>query len=165
MNKLKYYTIGGIIFVLITGTLSHFLYEWTSFHYLIGLIAPVNESTWEHMKLLFFPMLLYALFMLRIRTGYPGILSALPSGILLGTISIPIIFYTYTGIWGTHFFVGDILTFILSVLIGFRSVYRLTLSCKAKGYTVLLWVLVCVLLIGFLIFSYRPPEIGLFAEP
>lgn len=165
MNKLKHYTIGGIFFVLILGTLSHFLYEWTACNDLIGFFTPVNESTWEHMKLLFFPMLLYAPFMLRIRTDYPGVISALPAGILSGTISIPVIFYTYTGILGTHFFIGDLMTFLLSVLIAFYGAYRLTLSCKLKIYAVLLWGLVCVMFIGFLVFSYQAPGIGLFAVP
>ncbi|MDD7025196.1 MAG: DUF6512 family protein, partial [Oscillospiraceae bacterium] len=58
MNKLKCYTITGILFVIITGTISHFVYEWSQNNFILGLFFPVNESTWEHMKLLFFPMLI-----------------------------------------------------------------------------------------------------------
>ena len=49
-------TIAGILCVSILGTLLHFTYRWSGRNPLIGLIAPVNESVWEHMKLLFFPM-------------------------------------------------------------------------------------------------------------
>ena len=59
MKQLKAYTIVGFFFVLILGTLFHFLYEWTNQCYIVGFFAPVSESVWEHMKLLFFPMLLY----------------------------------------------------------------------------------------------------------
>ena len=61
--SLKRYTIAGLIFVLITGTLAHFAYEWSGCNRLLGLFFPVSESTWEHMKLIFFPLLLYSLFM------------------------------------------------------------------------------------------------------
>ncbi|WP_286082764.1 DUF6512 family protein, partial [Parablautia intestinalis] len=62
MKSLKQYTAIGIIFVLLAGTLAHFVYDWSGNHAVIGLFTPVNESIWEHMKLLFFPMLLYAFF-------------------------------------------------------------------------------------------------------
>lgn len=56
---LKTYTIIGVFFVLAAGSLAHFLYDWTGSNAIAGLFVPVNESVWEHMKLLFFPMLLY----------------------------------------------------------------------------------------------------------
>ena len=43
------------------GTLLHFLYDWTNESILIAPFSGVNESTWEHMKLLFFPLFLFAL--------------------------------------------------------------------------------------------------------
>ena len=57
----KQYFFREIIFMIIAmgaGTLFHFIYEWSGFHPLAGLFAPVNESTWEHLKMLFFPVLL-----------------------------------------------------------------------------------------------------------
>ena len=57
MNSLKSNMILGTVFVLITGTISHFIYDWSGQNYILGLIFPTNESTWEHMKLVFFPML------------------------------------------------------------------------------------------------------------
>ena len=66
-KKLLCYTIAGIVFTSILGTLAHFIYEWSNENFLVGLFTPVSESTWEHMKLLFFPMLLYGVFIC-----YPG---------------------------------------------------------------------------------------------
>ena len=58
-NKLLLnYSITGVILVSIVGTVAHFIYDWTGQNPIIGLITAVNESTWEHMKLLFFPMVL-----------------------------------------------------------------------------------------------------------
>lgn len=166
MKQLKLYTISGMIFVLIFGTLSHFLYNWTGNNFIIGFFTPINESTWEHMKLLFFPMLLFSPVMIfKLRAIYPCITSSLYAGMLFGTTLIPILFYAYTFIIGRDIFIFDIAIFILSVIIAFLIAYNFTLSCKLQSYSVLICVLVCAYLICFLLFTYNPPDIKLFADP
>ena len=166
MKKLKHYTITGAIFVIITGTISHFIYEWSGRQFLLGFFFPVSESTWEHMKLCFFPMLIYSCFMnKRWKDAYPCVTSALLYGTLLGTFLIPVIFYTYTGIIGRNYLFLDIATFVISVLLAFLCVYRLTVSCKMFTHTFLLGSLVFVMAICFLLFTYLPPDLGIFIEP
>ena len=166
MKKLKHYTITGAIFVIITGTISHFIYEWSGRQFLLGFFFPVSESTWEHMKLCFFPMLIYSCFMnKRWKDAYPCVTSALLYGTLLGTFLIPVIFYTYTGIIGRNYLFLDIATFIISVLLAFLCVYRLTVSCKMFSHTYMLGSLVFVMAICFLMFTYLPPNLGIFIEP
>lgn len=166
MNQFKHYTIAGILFVLITGTLSHFFYQWTGNNFIAGLFTPVNESTWEHMKLIFFPMLLYSPVMIRkFKEHYPCMISSISFGILSGTLFIPIIFYTYTGVLGYNIFILDLITFALSDIIAFYIVYKFSLSCKIQDYTLLLWSTVFIFIICFILFTYYPPNIGLFAEP
>ena len=166
MKKLKHYTITGAIFVIITGTISHFIYEWSGRQFLLGFFFPVSESTWEHMKLCFFPMLIYSCFMnKRWKDAYPCVTSALLYGTLLGTFLIPVIFYTYTGIIGRNYLFLDIATFVISVLLAFLCVYRLTVSCKMFTHTFLLGSLVFVMAICFLMFTYLPPNLGIFIEP
>ena len=55
----KKYVVIGFFVVGILGTLFHFVYDWSGKMWFVGLFVPVNESTWEHMKLLFVPMLIY----------------------------------------------------------------------------------------------------------
>ena len=166
MNKLKHYTILGILFVIIAGTLSHFVYEWSGNNFILGFFFPVNESTWEHMKLCFFPMLLYSCFMNRkLKDDYPCVTSSLLFGVLLGTFLIPIIFYTYSGILGQNYIFFDIATFIISVLLAFIAVYRLSLSCVLDSFLFWLATLAFLTAICFLVFTYYPPCIGLFAVP
>lgn len=166
MKNLKCYMITGIVFVLIIGTLSHFLYDWSGKNYFIGLFTPVNESVWEHMKLLFFPMLLYAVFLiLKLKKNYPDITSSLCFGILTGTLLIPILYYIYTAVAGRDFFIIDIAIFILSVIAAFTLSYRLTETCRLKPYTVLLCFSVSVLFICFMVFTYNPPEMKIFKNP
>lgn len=123
-NHLKQYTLIGIIFITIAGTLSHFVYEWSDKNLFLAL---------------FFPSIVYATFMAyKLHPLYPNIISALSAGILLGTFSIPVIFYTYMGILGFHTLLFDIVTFLLSVMITFLSAYFFTVSCKLKKPT--LWI-------------------------
>lgn len=166
MKSLKRHTVLGILFVLFVGTLAHFLYDLSDNNHMIGLFTPVNESVWEHMKLLFFPMLLYSLFMVsHLKDDYPCIVSSSCFGILAGTLLIPILYYAYTGLLGRDYFILDIGTFIVSVLFAFWISYRLTLSCKAKPCTAFLCILTGILFICFIRFTYHPPALAIFAEP
>lgn len=166
MKHLKHYTIIGIIFVIIAGTLAHFLYGWTGNNPIVGLFTPINESVWEHMKLLFFPMLLYSLIMiLKFHRKYSCITSALCFGILVGAFLIPLFYYTYTFILNKNVFILDIGTFIASIVIAFWLSYKLTLSCRLESYTSLLCIMVCLLFACFLAFTYRPPNITIFQDP
>ncbi|MBR6729608.1 MAG: hypothetical protein IKL80_05545, partial [Clostridia bacterium] len=51
----------GLIFTGIAGVLLHFLFDWTGGSLPAAPFSAVNESIWEHMKLLFFPMFAFAL--------------------------------------------------------------------------------------------------------
>ena len=54
-NILSFLIIGFL------GTIGHFLYEWTGDNRIVGYFFSTNESTWEHLKLLFFPTLIYSI--------------------------------------------------------------------------------------------------------
>lgn len=166
MNELKKEMIKGILFVSIAGTLWHFVYEWSGNNPLAGLFFPVNESTWEHMKLLFFPMLLYTPYVYKkLKDAFPCILSALLYGILLGTFLIPVLFYTYKGILGRDCIALDIAVFIGSVILAFGTIYKSALSCKLHSILSFLKIAVFATAICFFIFTHYPPAIGLFAIP
>ena len=51
----------GFVTTVICGVLLHFLYEWSGESIWVAPISAVNESTWEHMKLLFIPMFIFAI--------------------------------------------------------------------------------------------------------
>lgn len=87
------------------------------------------------------------------------------SGVLLSTILVPVFFYTYTGILGRNFLALDIATFILSVVLAFFAVYRFTLSCRLTFFTGLLSLLVLIVMVCFFLFTYHPPDIGIFINP
>ena len=173
MSSLKRLSVIGVFFVLLAGTLAHFLYDLSGENAFVGLFVPVNESVWEHMKLLFFPMLLYALFMIsRLKTEIPCLPSALWAGDLPGTFSIPFLYYVYTSICGRDVFLLDLATFLFSVLMAFLIVCKLASSCKAKtlkalsgSFGIVLGCAVCILFLCFLWFTYHPPRAEISRDP
>ena len=52
----------GFAVTSLFGTILHFLYDWLSESKWAAPFSGVNESTWEHMKLLYWPLLLFAIF-------------------------------------------------------------------------------------------------------
>lgn len=165
-KKLFIYTIIGIIFVSVAGTILHSVYEMSGQNYIAGLFAPVNESVWEHMKLLFFPMLLFAIFAaIPLKLTYPRVISALCAGIFTGTALIPTLFYTYSGILGYNHHYIDIAIFFVSVIAAFIILYKTALSGSAHKHSGLLAVLILLLIALFLVFSYSPPSLALFQTP
>ena len=60
-GSIKRWQIIGLLVTSIVGTLLHFLYEWFGEAAWIAPFSGVNESTWEHMKLLFWSMFLFSI--------------------------------------------------------------------------------------------------------
>ena len=92
--------LAGFALSTLGGTLLHFLYDWTGENILASPFSGVNESTWEHMKLLFWPVFVFALvqrLFFRDQKNYWCIKMA---GMLMGLLSVPVLFYTYNGVFG-----------------------------------------------------------------
>ncbi len=165
MNKQTLFCLIGAIFTIIAGTVSHFVYEWSGSNFLVGLFFPVNESTWEHMKLIFFPMLAYALIAGKwMEQQYPCIYNAMFTGILVGLALIPTLFYTYSGILGFNVDWVNITVYIISVLLAYLVVCTLMKDCRGEDSRILRYAMYA-LIVAFLVFTVYPPELGLFAEP
>lgn len=159
-------TIVCALFIALLGTSGHFFYEWSGYNPYVGLIFPVNESVWEHMKLFFFPALIcyIALGILK-RKNEPCIIYAFPKAIFLGTFLIPVLFYTYSGILGFNVSFLDISTFYISVLLSFIYLYKSTVSVKKLDYSLAQNIALLFLAFLFMSFSYNPPDLGIFEVP
>lgn len=163
MKELKKYVFAGIIFVSAVGTLLHFAYDWSGNNVFVGIFTPVNESIWEHTKLIFFPLLVYSMYLnKKISTQYPCISSAMTFGGLLGVVLIIALFYTYSGIVGFHTAFADMSIFYISAIMSFYAVYSLTLSCNLDKYNTLLRFSQIILICLYVIFTFFPLRIPLF---
>lgn len=147
----------GILWTLVLGTLSHFFYQWSHESMLVGLFSPVNESVWEHLKLLFFPALAYMLIEQKaMGKTMPGLLGKNLLGLFAGLLAMPLLFYGYTVFSGKSILWVDIGIFCICVLLTFLLPYKLRnrqISKEAEGAVKkILWILLAVFLFVSLYF-------------
>lgn len=87
----------GVIFISITGSLLHFVYDWSNKYKPFALISAVNESTWEHLKIAFWPTLIYSLLeYASISEITNNFVIAKASCLIIIPLSIVFLFYSYT---------------------------------------------------------------------
>ena len=149
-------------FIAGAGVLNHFLYSWSGSAF-AAFFCPVNESVWEHLKLLFFPFLFWSLWNYLYKKPNPSAyFSRRLFAVLCGMLSIITLFYTYTGIIGRNFLPVDILIFLLGVIITLRLISKFT----ERSFAALSATSVCAvwiaLVLCFFIFTCFPPDIPLF---
>jgi len=161
------YEIIGMLFIIMFGSLLHFTFEWSGYQQIVGVFSAVNESVWEHLKLGFWPALLYALIEYRfIKKRTNNFFLAKTVVVYAIAVIIPLIFYSYTAITGESIFLIDILSFIVAVIIGQLLSYRL-LTHKQLPDKLEKIALVALLLLGvaFIIFTFYPPHLPIFQDP
>ncbi len=166
-KELIVWELFGFLFVIVVGTLLHFTYQWSGKCPAAGYFSPVNESTWEHLKLIFMPMLLYSIVeYLAIGRNSKGLPAAKAIGIMLGMLTIITVFYTYTGVIGTHYLPLDIITFLLGVTVAFVSSWRILQNMHiSKGAQIAVLLLLGVIAVCFVVFTDYAPQIALFKDP
>ena len=158
--------ISGYAVTVLLGTLLHFLYDWLGGALWIAPFSGVNESTWEHMKLFFWPAFLFAVlqsFFFRERKDF---LMIKLRGILSGLILIPVLFYTYNGVIGKSPDWINISIFFIASAIAFIYEYRL-LRADEKSDASSKIPLVSLLIIAatFVVFTFFTPTLEIFRDP
>lgn len=164
-KKIRNYQIFSIIFTFILGTLLHFTYQWSGENQFVAMFSAVNESVWEHLKLLFFPMLLTIIIgYFYIGKNIPNFVCSKTIGIIVSMLFTIIFFYTYTGILGNNIAIIDISSFFLATILGEFVSYLLMIN-KFKCNNSLAILALILIFISFITFNYFPPNIGLFQDP
>lgn len=154
------------IFISVLGVLLHFTYEWSGDNAVVGLFSAVSESTWEHLKLLFFPMLLLTILEVFFRgNSLPSnYLWARVSGILAGMAGIVTGFYTLQGVLGRNYDPLNIALYFAGVFLALwvenRQYSKGTGLSQGSAALLLLVLTVC-----FFVFTFYPPDLGIFQPP
>ena len=165
-NKILLWQLIGFAFVSVLGTLLHFLCDWLGRAAWIAPFSGVNESTWEHMTLLFWPMFIYAIvqsFFFRDREDF---FCVKLRGILLGLVLIPVIFYTYNGVIGQSPDWINIAIFFVSASVSYiyetRQFNNGTTGCKSPRLALIILGSIAIL---FVLFTFFTPELDIFKDP
>jgi hypothetical protein len=167
MNKrILRWELVGILIISIFGSLLHFVFDWAGRLPPVGAIAAVNESVWEHFKIAFWPALLYAILEYAfIRKFMKNFAIAKAIGIYAIPIIIAIIFYSYTTIVGHSILVIDISSFIIAIAIGQLLSYKILTARQFPLWTNNLGIILLILLaIAFIVFTYLPPHMPVFRD-
>ncbi|MBR5817594.1 MAG: hypothetical protein IKY62_02995 [Clostridia bacterium] len=156
----------GFAATSLLGTLLHFLYDWLNEAAWVAPFSGVNESTWEHMKLLFWPLFIFAIVQSFFFRDYEDFWCVKLRGTLLGITLIPVLFYTYNGVIGKSpdwiniaiFFISAMVTYIYET----RTFKNELVECKRPKLSL---AVLCAIAILFVLFTFRTPEIGIFKDP
>ena len=168
-NSLPIWQLAGLTFTAVLGTLLHFLYEWTGI-FALAPISAVNESTFEHMKILFFPMLFFALVQSKFfKKDHPSFWCVKFICVTLGTLLIPVLFYTYNGAFGKSPDWFNISSFFLAAgaayFVETKLFKREQTKKTAKNRCDLAKILLVVWALLFIFFTFAPPHLPLFQDP
>lgn len=159
--------LSRFLFISVLGVLLHFTYEWSGDNPIVALFSAVNESTWEHLKLLFFPMLLLTIIELLFtekRQLPSNYLFARTIGILSGMAFIVIAFYTLTGVFAKLPDVVNITLYFLGVFLALCIENKINRG-NSQNHSAFAAIVLLALTIAFFVFTKYPPSIGLFANP
>ena len=159
--------IWGFSFVGILGVLFHFTYDWLGQNAAAGLFFPINESIWEHLKLLYFPVVLWWVVEWSIGGKKERFFAPRVWALSLALLFIPVAHYTYSGVLGQRyswvdislFFVADLLYFVLTDCFSSGD------KDESEGENLLAIVVFLVWLFAFFLFTFLPPALALFREP
>ena len=161
MKRSSLWQAAGFAVSTLLGTLLHFLYDWTG---AFAIFSGVNESTWEHMKLLYWPLFLFAIFQ-RFFYREKNFWWVKLGATVLGLALIPVLFYTYNGAFGKSpdwlniaiFYVAAAGAFLFEWWVFRKNLLQWKYPQLALGALVLIGIL-------FVVFTFSPPRIPLFQD-
>lgn len=166
-QMIPFWQMAGFIFTSVLGTMLHFLFDWSGQNIIAAFFSTINESIWEHMKLIYYPMFLFGwIEYLLWGKEYKQFWCVKLMGMLLALGLIPTIFYVYTGILGKTADWFNIAIFFISAGAAFWLESRLLLNKVQCGVPRKISIIL-IFLIGllFMVLTFYPPHIPLFQDP
>lgn len=163
LKKIKIISIFGIFLLCFP---LHFIYEWLP-NSLIAIIAPVNESIWEHMKLVFTATIIWSIIdyilLTKYKIKYNNFFTSMFTSAFL---SIPIYLIIFLPIYhkiGENMFVSISLMFIVIIITQIISYYILkSKNIPILNYLSIFFIIICYIVFGYL--TYNAPHSELFFD-
>lgn len=188
-NLIKFIFIGSI------GVLLHFLYDMINNDIenigtiLISIFSSINESIWEHMKIFFMSIVIMSVIEIIVKKIIKERLKH--KGIYLYDINyynrfvstfisvalIPILYYSYTGIFGEKNDIVNIGIYYIATLVFCILEYRYfnrisnninknNININTKSYKEYIGIVMLVFIfLLFIVWTFEPPQIPLFQDP
>jgi len=167
-DTIKRWILLGIPILFLLGSPMHFIYEWSGYSTMVGVFAPVNESVWEHLKLTFWPMLIFWLTGYSVLSKRVGIslnrwLISCAAAELVCPLFVVTFFYTYTGAFGIETLIIDIFSLLLALASAQLLALHIYKYTKLKPHSLYMAAAILILLAAaFAVFTFVPPHLPLF---
>ncbi len=165
--KLKKIKIIAIIATFAFTVLFHFLYDWFP-NPLFSVLFPVNESIWEHMKLLYSGLLAWSIieyFILKkLNIKFTNYWSSIFLTMISSIIVYLIIFLPLYAIFGENPFIS--IGLLILVIIA-SQIFNYYLITRKKENTLLNKIAIALIIIGYVVFlslTYNPPKNYIFYD-
>lgn len=155
-----------IIFIL--SPLVHFLYALLGKNIVLAAFLPINESIWEHLKLGTIPIILwwsisYLVLKKKIIIDLNKWILCTGVSVVLIQIVITNFYYFYTGAFGIESLVLDIFSLLLALIVAqFMALHLYKNLTNSKGLLYMGAVLIIIVILSTIIFSYYPCKIPIF---
>lgn len=164
-KKYKTLEIIGFFVVSALAVGFHFLYDATQSP-ILAAVSPVNESIWEHIKIIFFPYLIWAIVeMLILKPADKcAFLKAKSYGLAALPIMLIVFYYTYSGILGYNSTAVDIAATFVYIAIAFFMSYR-AYKYSWSRLSKISAALAIIFALMLIVFTYTTPKLPLFKDP
>lgn len=164
-TKMKKSAVLSFLLSVCFGIYLHFAYELSNYNRVVGLFAPINESPWEHLKLLLIPFTLFTIIQYFLsKRNSKNILFRNSIAVLIGMVLIISLYYTIHGAIGIHGVAIDIFIYILSTAVTYILCYYYAKNNTFPINNIYGFILFILLFLLFFLFTFRPPRIPMFQD-
>lgn len=156
----------GFVSIVILGTLSHFVYDWSGHNKIVAIFCAVNESTWEHMKLAIGPIILWTIIEVPFIGSNSNFILAKMVSLLISIIFIPLFFYIYQALLKKDFFFLDIIDFLAAIGLGqYLSYLILSMDPVSLEINIISLIVIAIILFIYVTRTFHPWNNELFIDP
>ncbi len=170
-NAVRKWLLIGIPVLFGFGFLMHYIYKLSGNSPIVGIFAPVNESVWEHLKLSFWPIIIwwvlgYIIIDRKHNVSVGKWITSCTVAQLVCPLVILCFYYAYTGAFGIESMILDIFSLLLGLAAAHGLAYHIYKYSRPGRYCMYISITVLILLaVLFTVFTFKPPHIPLFKNP
>lgn len=158
----------SIPILFIVGSFFHFLYNLAGNSPIIGAFSAVNESVWEHQKMVLLPIIGWwtIIFLLKgsknkinRRKWFTGFIASL----IVSILTIPFAFYFYSEAFGVHLLIVDAFILLLAIVVGQSIGVHIYKHSKGIPFYASIIIIALILLV-FIVFTFHAPQLPWFKD-
>lgn len=155
---------------IILGVFLHFAYDTLGNNTLVGIFAPVNESVWEHLKLILIPFTTFGvIFYFYTKQKFSNIFLATLFGNVMGMFVVTTLYYLGKAMFTTENMIYNIAIYVLGMIAAYSviyfSVYNKEFLEETKDSSAIGVCALALLFTIFIINTFFPIKLDLTRDP